>query len=227
MEIKWKGVSSNTKVGLIILSLPPITKPQMRVNETVVDGRDGSFIEELGYQAYDKTIKIGLKGNYNIDDIISYFSGSGELVMDNEPDKVYDAMIIGQIDYQRLLRFRTADIKFRVQPFKHKLNEAEQTITSGGIVTNAGNIISKPIITIEGSGTVELSLEGIAQFTYEFPEGENKVVIDCEKEDAYLGNVLKNRNMTGEFPKLAVGSNTITYTGTVTSLKVHPKSRWI
>ena len=57
-SINWKGIDSNTLDGLLICELPPITKPKMRVKETFVDGVDGSFIEELGYESYDKTIKM-------------------------------------------------------------------------------------------------------------------------------------------------------------------------
>lgn len=222
-SIIWKGVDSTTKKGLIITSLPPITKPPMKVNETTIEGRDGSIIEELGYQPYDKEVKVGLTRDFDIDSIIAYFTGAGQLVMSNEPDKVYDAQIIGQIDYERLLRFRTASVKFRVQPYKHKWGEAS---SGAGTVVNSGNAESKPIITMQGSGTVEVKLGDVTQFSYTFPDGENEVVIDSEKEDAYLGNVLKNRNMTGEFLKLSVGSNEVSYTGTVTAFQLSRVSRW-
>ena len=49
-SIIWKGVSSTTIKGLIISELPPISKPKMRIKETEIDGRDGSIVEELGYE---------------------------------------------------------------------------------------------------------------------------------------------------------------------------------
>ena len=122
--IFWKGVFSTTIEGLLISELPTISKPPLRVKETTIDGRDGSIIEELGYSSYDKTITIGLRGNFNINKVIKYFTGEGEIIFSNEPDKVYTARIVDQIDYNRLLRFRTAVVKFRVQPYKHKYNEA-------------------------------------------------------------------------------------------------------
>ena len=59
-SINWKGIDSESIEGLLICELPPISKPKMRIKETVIDGVDGSFIEELGYESYDKTMKIGL-----------------------------------------------------------------------------------------------------------------------------------------------------------------------
>ena len=131
----WRGVSSTTISGLLISELPPISKPRMRVKETIIDGRDGSTIEELGYEPYDKPVVIGLHGNFDINKVIKYFTGEGEVVFSNEPDKVYTAKIVEYIDYNRLARYRQATIIFRTQPYKHKLNEvykAAPTSTAEG-----------------------------------------------------------------------------------------------
>ena len=376
-KIIWKDIDSTSIKGLLISELPPITKPRMRVQETEVDGVDGSIIEELGYESYDKTIKIGLSYNYDIDEVIKYFSGEGNVVFSNEPDKYYKARIVEQIDYERLLRFKTATVTFRVQPFKYEYLETnygftfndvggtnffkadapknannvqltyadriltlKSTGTSGrysaiynfdtdfgdiirfsailldknchirlqeytpeykqvafvslvytdGITPslieyrkkdvnnlirliiytdfetptgeriarykdciltinnedmtfreydevaetvkdvtfdNKGNFISKPVIVIKGTGTIEIVINNFSIFTYTFPEGDSKVVIDSQKQDAYLGSVLKNRNMSGEFPTLEIGENIITWNGNVTGMKVNQKSRWL
>ena len=436
-SIIWKGVPSTTINGLLISELPPISAPAMRVQEITIDGRDGSLLEDLGYSSYDKNIVIGLHGNFDINKVIKYFTGEGEVVFSNEPDKVYTAKIIGQIDYNRLLRYRQATIPFRVQPFKHKLNEAYKesktsTATGTSIILNdcanapmrieteatnvlvhgknlvnpyaftlennksfevqadgfkivavggtagaytasrytlplsmkgksyclkcdeltytetlatfvqvvvstptqthyfainplnkttefkipddatkimvgvwtnntaeklgADNIVtvsglmilpierkadawtpyvaiqeatveggvallngnspftvisnaenaemevtyfknyevfneglesSRPLMVLKGRGTVEISVNGTSIFSYTFPEGENEVVIDSEKEDAYLGSVLKNRNMNGEFPILLPKTNIIGWSGDVERIEILPRSRWL
>ena len=144
--IEWKNKDSRSIAGLVICELPPIVKPQMRVAETVVDGVDGSVIEELGYESYDKPLAIGLTPKADIDEIIEYFTGSGDVVFSNEPEKYYKATIISQIEYTRLLRFKTATVTFRVQPFKYKLNESAVTTSTGDvyIVENSGAEKSKP-----------------------------------------------------------------------------------
>ena len=129
--IIWKGVLSTTIKGLIISELPPITKPEMRITETLIDGVDGSVIEDLGYAPYDKPLTIGLHGDYDIDEVMKYFTGEGEVVFSNEPDKVYNAKILSQIDYNRLLRFKQATILFRTQPFKYAYNEEKRHTETG------------------------------------------------------------------------------------------------
>lgn len=227
-KIIWKDIDSTTIKGLIISELPPITKPKMRVQETSVDGVDGSIIEELGYESYDKSMRIGLSYNYDIDEVIKYFSGEGNIIFSNEPNKYYKARILNQIDYERLLRFKEATITFRVQPFKYQLAEKPVTLTeSGGSVINNGLEKSKPKMTITGSGTIEIIVNDETLLSYTFPEDETEVVIDSEKQDAYLGFVLKNRNMSGEFPILETGENIISWDGSVTSIVVEPNSRWL
>lgn len=230
-SINWKGIESNTIDGLLICELPPITKPKMRVKETFIDGVDGSFIEELGYESYDKLIKIGLKREHDIDEILDYFNGEGDLILSNEEDKLYKAKIINQIDYNRLLRFRTADVVFRVQPYKYSSNDLYRAFditdqTSINIYNN-GNVTSKPTIKINGIGTIEFKLEGITIFKYTFPADDTYVTIDSDKQDAYVGNTLKNRSMNGDFPIFKKGKNTITWNGTITKIEISNFSRWL
>lgn len=230
--IIWNNKDSRDVKGLLISELPPITKPNMRVKETVIDGVDGSLIEELGYESYDKTVAIGLKIGADLDKVMEFFTGNGEVVFSNEPDKYYIARIIKGIDYARMLRFRVATVTFRVQPFKYNRVEVPRQATSDRasmIVENIGNHTAKPIITIKGTGTVELTVNNNKICTYTFPSGENIVTLDSEKQDAYWNNIsnLRNRTMYGDFPVFAKGNNTIAWSGDVESVEIRKYSRWL
>ena len=230
-EIIWKGKSSKNIDGLIITDLPPIIKPKMKTNKIEINGRDGDIVEKVGYESYTKSVGIGLTRNFNIDEVINYFTGEGELVLSDEPNKVYLASIYDSIEYDRLLRMRKATIKFYVQPYKYLKDEdkveLDVTTHTSVEVINKGLEISKPIISLEGSGTVEIAVNNINIFKYTFPNDETKVIIDSLEEEAYYEGVYKNRNMLGEFPKLSVGSNIISWTGTLTKISIEPKSRWL
>jgi predicted phage tail component-like protein len=225
----FKGINSNTFDNLVISELSPISSPEIRVDITEIDGADGDIVDEKGYRAYNKSIKIGLKNSNNIDKIIKYFSGSGDLVLSNEPDKVYKAQIYSKVDYERLLTFRTAKVTFHVQPFKYALNEPpfvfNITNETEVKVTNVGLEKSKPIITLYGDGEVTLTINGYDVFTVNIDD--EFVVIDSMQLEAYKGLILKNRKMSGNFPILDVGVNTISWTGNLTKLIVEPKSRWL
>ena len=117
------NVNSNTITGLLIQNLPPISKPRQRVDIEEIDGRDGDIITPLGYGAYDKEFQIGLTYNYDINEIIKFFNSEGTVIFSNEPTKYYNYKIIEQIDFERLIRFKTATVKMHVQPFKYSTTE--------------------------------------------------------------------------------------------------------
>ena len=227
--IIWNGKDSRDISGLIICELPPITKPKIRTKITTIDGRDGSIVDYLGYESYTKEIQIGIKSTNDIDKIIKFFTGKGEVIFSNEPDKYYKAEIVRDVDYERLLRYKTASITFYVQPFKYKVREPKFTLNitneTSYKVTNQGLEKSKPIITLYGSGDVTFTLNGIDVFTITIDD--DYVTVDSEEQEAYKEGTLKNRKMGGDFPLLKPGINTITWSGNLTKIVVDPKSRWL
>lgn len=230
--IELNGINSNTIDGLLIQELPQPSKPLMRANIEQIDGRDGDIITPLGYSAYDKELSIGLYGDYDINQIIQYFNSSGQVVFSNEEDKYYNYTIIEAIDFERLIRFRQAVVKFHVQPFKYSVtdNSKNFTITNQTSISirNAGNIYSKPILTITGSGDIGISLNGVQIFQISLGD-IGSIVIDTNLMEAYLGSTLLNRIVTGDYNnfKLNVGQNIITWSGTITQIQIDNFSRWI
>lgn len=228
------GKKSTLINGLIITSLPPITKPKIRYRAEEIDGIDGDTINKLGYGAYDKTFEIGLSYNYNVDDVIEYLNTEGQITFSNEPDKYYNFTTLNQIDFEKLLRFKTAKITIHVQPFKYSNVESTKTFTftsaSQNInIRNNGNIYSKPIITIYGSGTINLSLNGIQAFVINTLTGS--MVLDTQSQNAYDPNTkdFLNRYVTGDFKNLYLqaGVNVISWTGNITKIEIDYCSRWI
>ena len=232
--IELNGTSSNEINGLLIQELPPISKPRIRTQVDEINGRDGDIVTKLGFSAYDKTIQIGLYGDFDIDEVIQYFNSSGTVVFSNEVDKYYNYQILDQIDYERLLRFRTAEVKLHVQPFKYSAVESIKKFTSFTnneiTIRNNGNYIAKPVITITGTGTINLSLNNYQIFAIEM--GDNsQITIDTNLMEAYEPSTkaLLNRIVTGDYDKfnLNIGQNTISWSGTITEIDIDNYSRWI
>ena len=352
--IELNGEKSTSVKGLIIQSLPPISKPKMRTSIETIDGRDGDVVTKLGYSAYDKELSIGLHGDFDIDDAIAFFDSEGEVVFGNEPDKYYRYQILDQIDFERLVRFRTAKVKMHVQPFKHDAvdrtfdivnqflhiqdstaskfgitvtssdgsirvsgratndvdievpiesmslsgsytmtasasgsaagcalrlidgspsrsfggsymelkNNGDSTITATAdshaaydalwldikagtsvnftlsvtmasdsfnriALTNRGNVVSRPTVTVYGSGNVELAINAVTVLSFSIEGGS--ITIDAEEMNAYHGNALMNRRVTGDYSdlRLNVGENVISWRGDVTGIRVEDFSRWL
>lgn len=352
--IELNGEKSTNVKGLMIQSLPPITKPKMRTSNATIDGRDGDVVTKLGYSAYDKQLSIGLHGDFDVDDAIAFFDSEGEVVFGNEPDKYYRYQILDQIDFERLVRFRTAKVKMHVQPFKYDavdktfdivnqfLHVKDSTASKFGItvtssdgsirvsgkatndvgievpiesmslsgsytltasasgsaagcalrlidgspsksfggsymelksdgaatmtaaadqnaeydallldikagtsvnftlsatmasnsfnqitLTNRGNVVSRPTVTVFGSGNVELAINAVTVLSFSIDDGS--ITIDADEMNAYHGDTLMNRHVTGDYAdlRLNVGENVISWRGDVTGIKVEDFSRWL
>lgn len=226
------GISSLTISGLLIQSLPPISKPKQRVEVEEIDGRDGDIVTYLGYGAYEKDFKIGLYGSYDIDEIIDYFNSQGTVTFSNEEDKYYNYQIIEQIDFNKLLRYKEATVKMHIQPFKYSAEDNQKVFNiddeTNIIIRNDGNIYSRPVLTITGTGDIDLYLNEVQVFAISMGS-YTSITIDTNNMNAYNGGILLNRNVTGNYDnfKLNVGKNTISWSGSITQIEIDNYSRWI
>ena len=149
-------VKSTTIKGLLIQSLPPISKPKVRTKTDEIDGRDGDIVTKLGYSAYDKQMTIGLFGDFDIDEVIEYFASEGTVIFSNEPDKYYYYEIIQQIDFQRLIRFRTATVTFHVQPFKYSAVDNSFSFTKNQLKPKVDSATQSGIAMTSAGGKITL-----------------------------------------------------------------------
>lgn len=234
--ITLNGTESSEITGLLIQTLPPISKPLMRTEIEEIDGRDGDIVTNLGFSAYDKDISIGLYGDFDIDEVIAYFTSSGTVTFSNEPDKYYYYQIINQIDFERLLRYRTAIVTLHVQPFKYSTDETPITynLSSGNTsvsITNDGNYFARPQLTLYGTGTINLYLNSNQIFVINLGSTATNITIDTAAMEAYQGtpDTLMNRSVDGDYSnfKLNVGNNTISWSGNLTKIVINNYSRWI
>ena len=231
------GVNSKSIKGLLISSLPPISKPKIRVNTEEIEGRDGDITTVRGYSAYDKEFTIGLYGEYNVDDVIKFFDTSGKVIFSNEPDKYYNFAVYDQIDFEKLLRFKTATVTMRVQPFKYSADEVTTNFTYPPGTTKAvlnvrnnGNIYSRPTLTVQGSGIINVYLGDTHIFRLSMPSYNDPIILNMQEMNAYSkdGKYL-NRLVTGDYNKfkLPVGISDVVLNGSVAAASIGAVSRWI
>lgn len=224
----FKNINSDDIEGLIICSEPTISSSALRIKETTIDGRDGTIVEKLGYKSYTKSVEIGLKKDADVNKIISYFSGEGDLIFNNEKDKVYKGAIYEQINLERLLKFKKGTVIFYCQPFKYRKDDTFVNVSTS--IENEGNTESKPVIRIEkGAETsIEITIGGV-RFKYTFSTNDTYVEIDCEEMTVLYEGLNRNRNLEigFEFPKLFPGTNNITIHSGDATIKVKRKDRWL
>lgn len=209
------GKKSTMVKGLLIQSLPPITKPLMRTRIEEVDGRDGDIITKLGYSAYNREMSIGLFGDYDLSEVAQYFDSEGEVIFSNELDKKYRYKILDEINFERLGIFKQAIVTFHVQPFKYSSSDDRTNILYANYyekqIINYGNVIARPRWLIPASSsvntTVSFSRVGSGLGTLNVNVNKNKdIIIDVETKQAYevASGTLVNRNISGDTDVLAL-----------------------
>ena len=235
MWVKLNGQSSSSINGLVITSIPPITAPPRRYNQILIDGRDGDIIEDLGVAPYDKQFTILLHNSFDPDEVLSFFSSSGDVIFSNEPDKRYLYTMIGNINIAKgnYNSVKVATVTLHCQPYKYDAEETpiSQTITSQTSisVTNAGNVDAKPSVVLSGSGQVTFKLNDDTVLSVTLTSGED-IVLDVEAMDAKKADMTSaNRLVTGDIGDMALrpGTNVISWTGTLDSISITNYSRWI
>jgi len=210
---------------LTVDKLPSIIRATKNIQKIEIEGRDGFLTQDNGsYKGILKTVECWIKDLKDIDFICEWLSGSSEVIFSNEPEKIYKTTIINQIEFIKFMKeFHKFIILFECQPHKYSLNNTMITLKSAGAIYNNGSN-SKPIIKIYGSGTINLiindniiTIDNISEY----------VVINSDLMDCYKDTLLKNNDMSGEFPELLPGINNISWTGALTKIEITPNWRWL
>jgi len=114
------------------------------------------------------------------------------------------------------------EITFNCKPQRFlEAGELTTLIVNGGAITNPTAFDALPIISITGTGDATLTINGS---TIAFTGLTGGAILDSEEQDASYGGLSVNNLMTGDFPVLMPGSNSISWTGGITSVEITP--RW-
>ena len=96
------------------------------------------------------------------------------------------------------------------------------------VVNNIGNATSKPLIALEGTGNINIYLDGTQVLQANV---EDKMNIDIDKLEAYNPDTsaLLNRQVTGNYNSMTLpsGNSTIKIDGNLTSATITNYTRWL
>lgn len=219
----FKNVSSKD-MGILVNELPLVIKVNRDMNKIPIPGRDGFLTEDFGtYSGTIKSCECTLLDIDLVDQVLAWLDGSGEVIFSNQPDRIYQGSIINQIPFSRIIeQWYKFIVIFDCQPFPLMENNQDVTLTVAGNIYNSGAYKSKPVIKIYGTGAINLTINSkVINLT----NVSEYVTIDSNLMDSYKDTLLRNGDMVGEFPEFIVGENTISWTGTVTSVVITPNWR--
>lgn len=227
---KWNGVRSDER-NIVINEAPQIIKPEERIQHVTIPGRSGELTLTEGndiFSGYIQTVGIAVESAAYVPTVENWLKGAGVLTMSSQSGLEQNARVIGAVQMQkhsRNLDWWEGDVQFYCEPVKHAVDEQPISVTtSGATINNPGDMIAFPRIEITGSGTVTVM---IGSRTLTIPNCVSGWVIDSENEWILQGSVPQGNVCSGDFPILEKGTNTITYTGSVTKLLVTPNIRYL
>ena len=231
----FRGIDSRD-IGVVVEDMFDVHRPKRNAQTIQVPGRDGRLTQDDGtYDTYTISGKVNCFGT-PLSDVYAWLSGSGDLILGDEPTRSIRASATAQV---KNTRFRcdgcydSLTVSFDCQPFRYHVEQTEGAndiplTASPATVTNPGTYKSAPRLTIEGTGGAVLT---VGTQILEVTDLAGGVIVDAELCECFdlTETALRNDRVTlmdDAFPTLAPGANIISWTGSgVTGITITPRWR--
>lgn len=227
--LKVNDFSTTTFRNCVVIDFGTIHSASPRFSEQLKPfGMNGSYNQEEGaYESYERTIRIFFERFSDLATLIEKFKTVGnQLEFSNQSDSLFYADLLDTEITQKGMYGWELAIKLDMQPFRYPKDVVPVVLTSTGTIDNIGTVYSEPIIEIEGSGDVSLT---IGQKTM-YLTVNTKATIDCRqrKQNIYnatgaVQNTLRKRGVFFEIPTGKVG---VSFTGNVHKITIRPNWRY-
>ena len=245
----WNGKDSR-EMGVIVTGIPPVVYPAERVEEKKILGRSGSLLLTEGegvFDGYYKAVTIANRRALEHREIAAWLRGAGKLVLSSEPNYCYDARVIKEAQATRVFKnVYEGSVAFFVQPLKEEYPpEPVVPITASGdgstTITARGDVPARPVYRIEGTGEIVLTVGDATEdgtgsvLSIDLDTGMDGFVVDTDA--AMVTSLDGTENLCSLCELfyngfrglwLPVGeTTTISWTGSVTSVSIDPRWRWL
>ena len=223
------GFNTSTLSGCVVTDFGDVEVAKPKGNVAELYGVNGKYrVLDGSYESYERTFKFYISKQVDIATVMQKFQSN-----DNILEFSYQ---LGSTFYANFLSANykpkghhgwELSIKLDMQPFRYPKNVIPVVFTSAGTIENIGTVYSEPIIEIEGSGDVSLT---IGRKTMHFTVN-NKTTIDCRQGKQNIfnasGAVQNTLRKRGGFFEIPVGLNGVTFTGNVRKVTIRPNWRYL
>lgn len=225
-------------LDVAVMDFPRLVTPAVRLSAHTVLGRDGCvYSGDFSQSPFEITRTLRFP-HHRLQAVQAWLQGAGALILSVRPDAAYDARILKEIEFRRLLPGEASPweckVCFHCQPHPALTPAAAPSVftTSGGELPTPAGMIALPRVTIEGSGTFTLSIGGQS---LRFTDVEGGVIVDSELGDAFTldGGAPANEHVSGALFRLEDGLNVVRWieggddeTGHVERVSILPKWRF-
>lgn len=228
--VLWNSIDFASK-GIIAERIPTIAKGKKNITTYQVEGRDGFLAVDAGtYQPWVCTIPCHFATDTaDFDDIKEYLDGYGTISFDGVRE--YTAIVNGEIDFEKVQQanFRKFPVQFLVNPIAQNISASSVTINASTYTLNIPDATAKmwPVLTIKGNGDCSFTFNN-STFYMSSMASAKTYTFDCAQK-VVIDNLSNNcaSQMLYDFPYLQPGSNTIAFSGSVTSFVVSYKEAFL
>lgn len=221
--------NTSTLSGCVVTDFGEVEVAKPKGDVTKLYGVNGNYrVLDGSYESYERTFKFYISKQVDIATVMQKFQSN-----DNILEFSYQ---LGSTFYANFLSANykpkghhgwELSIKLDMQPFRYPKNVIPVVFTRAGTIENIGTVYSEPIIEIEGSGDVSLT---IGRKTMHFTVN-NKTTIDCRQGKQNIfnasGAVQNTLRKRGGFFEIPVGLNGVTFTGNVRKVTIRPNWRYL
>lgn len=230
------GWESSTDYGMVVSEAPAFERPARKQTVYTVPGRNGAVvIQDDAWEDVQRSYNVWAA--YDLDtlaDKVSAFEamlnskkGYQRLEDSFEPDFFRLAYYSGGDSFTNtMMAYGQATINFTCRPERYyKSAEDPVTVSNSDVIQNYTKFTAKPLIYIEGTGTITVDIGGnTISVTM---DADKKITIDSETMNVYkdIGGTITNMNSaaSGSFPVILPGDNTVGITGSATLVNVTPR----
>lgn len=196
--------------------------------ESEIYGANGTYVVHDGaYESQERVLKISAVNFAKVVELSNLFNDLDNTIEFDflKTSKYYADLVDITFNKQGNSKWLVS-VKLLFDPFRYTNENTDIRLTTRGNINNIGNVFSEPIIEIEGSGEVSLTIGSqIMYLTL-----DSKAIIDCRhrRQNIYdKNNVVKNSiRKKGSFFEISPGLQGVVTTGNVTSIKIKGNWRW-
>lgn len=148
-EFIFKGISSRDMPVKVLDVFFPTAAEQV-CEEITVPGRSTTVsILKNQYKNITGKISVELRKDADFREVFEWLTGSGQLILSDDPERYYNAISVKQIGTKRVNgSYRSVSVQFTCSPFVYSLEPTTTEIaTTYTEVENSGSIYSEPVIT--------------------------------------------------------------------------------
>lgn len=222
------GGEASADFGIVVSEAPSFDRAKRKSTLYTVPGRNGAVIyQQNAYEDVTRSYKVFITA----DDLPAAINEAGAWLYSKtgyqrledsfEPD-TYRLAYFNGVDFSNeLMQYGEATLSFICRPERfYKDGEREIDIINVDTLRNPTRFESKPLIHVEGEGEITITVNGLSLDCNVI----DYINIDSDRLNAYREETENmNGSVSGTFPVLVPGNNSISLTGNITAITLVPR----